>query len=48
MDKGTQVCARSKKANRRNSQSQTAWTALATRDAATQHLGESKSYEKYR
>ena len=48
MDNGIQVCARSKKTSRMSSQSQTEWTVLGTQDAATQHLGEGKSYEKYR
>ena len=48
MDKGIQVCGRRKKISSANSQSQTEWTVLATQDAATQHVGEGKSYEKYR
>lgn len=48
MDKGIQVCARRKKTSTTSSQSQTEWTALRTKNAATQHLGEGKSYEKYR
>lgn len=48
MDKGIQVCGRRKKICSANSKSQTEWTVLATQDAATQHVGEGKSYEKYR
>ena len=47
MDKGIQVCGRRKKINCASLQSQTAWTVLAAQDAATQHVGEGKSYEKY-
>ena len=47
MDKGIQVCGRSKKISSASSQSQTEWTVLATQDAATQHVGEGKIYEKY-
>ena len=48
MDKGIQVCGRNNKISSASSQSQTEWTVLATQDAATQHVGEGKSYEKYR
>ncbi len=48
MDKAIQVSGRSKKISSTSSQSQTEWIVLGTQDAATQHVGEGKSYEKYR
>ena len=47
MDKAIQVCGK-KKISQTSSESQTSWTSLATQDASTQHLGEIRSYEKYR
>ena len=48
MDKAIQVCGRKKKISQISSESQTCWTSLAMQDASTQHLGEIRSYEKYR